>query len=244
MDFTIEELSINAWPSLQTLLYDGWIIRFANGYGNRSNSINPIYPSKIELEEKINYCDKIFDRYKLPTTYKIIECEEHKSIEEKLGQLNYKKIHPTSIQTCKTIKILKNNYNGIIIENNFDNKWIDSVINFNKIEEKNIITFKGILKNIAGEKIVVYKKAENEIAGCSFGVIDNNYVGIFDIVVKESERGKGYGKEIVETILSEAKKKEVTNSYLQVMLDNPIALKLYKKLGFKEIYKYWYRKKQ
>jgi hypothetical protein len=32
MDFTIEELTMNAWPSLQTILLDGWIIRMAGGY--------------------------------------------------------------------------------------------------------------------------------------------------------------------------------------------------------------------
>ena len=41
----IEELSMNAWPSLQTMLYDGWVLRFADGYTRRANSINPIYPS-------------------------------------------------------------------------------------------------------------------------------------------------------------------------------------------------------
>jgi N-acetylglutamate synthase len=33
-------------------------------------------------------------------------------------------------------------------------------------------------------------------------------------------------------------------AYLQVMLDNPVALNLYDSLGFKEIYKYWYRVKK
>jgi hypothetical protein len=29
---TFEELLLNMWPALQTKLYDGWILRFANGY--------------------------------------------------------------------------------------------------------------------------------------------------------------------------------------------------------------------
>jgi hypothetical protein len=52
----MEELSLNAWPAHQTLLYDGWVIRFANGYTKRANSVNPLYLSTIDLDEKIAFC--------------------------------------------------------------------------------------------------------------------------------------------------------------------------------------------
>lgn len=44
-----EELSFNSHPSLQTQYYDGWILCFSNGYTNRANSVNMIYPSTIDL---------------------------------------------------------------------------------------------------------------------------------------------------------------------------------------------------
>ena len=54
----LEELSFNAHPSLQTQYYDGWILRFAKGYSSRANSVNVIYPSFIDIKEKVEECEK------------------------------------------------------------------------------------------------------------------------------------------------------------------------------------------
>ena len=67
----IEELSMNAWPSLQTKLYDGWVLRFSDGYTRRANSVNPIYESKIVLDEKIDFCEKEYEQRNLPTLFKL-----------------------------------------------------------------------------------------------------------------------------------------------------------------------------
>jgi ribosomal protein S18 acetylase RimI-like enzyme len=243
MDFTIEELSMNAWPSIQTMLYDGWIIRMANGYTKRANSINPIYNPTTKLDEKIEYGEKLYGKYNLPTVFKIIECEEYKLIDKKLETLNYELVDLTSVQVCKEIRILENNFPGIIIDTEFNTKWINGFIECGNIKKEHQETIKTMLKNITGDKIVIYKESEGNIAGCGYGVIENNFVGIFDIIVNETERGKGYGKEIVKTILSEAGKQGIGESYLQVVDTNIIAKNLYKKLGYKEEYKYWYRKK-
>jgi hypothetical protein len=50
-----------------------------------------------------------------------------------------------------------------------------------------------MLYNILAEKIVVYKKEKGAIIGCGYGVIEQGFVGIFDIIVKEDMRGRGYG---------------------------------------------------
>jgi ribosomal protein S18 acetylase RimI-like enzyme len=242
MDFTIEELSMNAWPSIQTVVYDGWIIRLSNGYTKRANSINPIYPSKINREEKIQYCKRLYTKYNLPTVYKLVECDEHKIIDRELETLKYEIVDITSVQICDDVRISEKNYAGINVNVDFNEKWINGFIECNNIKVECINTMKMMLKNITGNKIVVYKELNEEIAGCGYGVIENEYVGLFDIVVKENKRGNGYGKEIVESILSEAGKAGIKKSYLQVVNNNEAAKNLYKKTGYREKYKYWYRK--
>ncbi len=67
---------------------------------------------------------------------------------------------------------------------------------------------------------------------------------MFDIIVEENYRDKGYGIKLLNEILTFAKINLVQKAYLQVVANNYPAIKLYEKVGFKEIYKYWYRVKE
>lgn len=66
-----EELSLNAHPSFQTKHYDGWLLGFANGYTNRANSVNMIYPSTIDLQTKIKVCEEYYCQQQLPCVFKM-----------------------------------------------------------------------------------------------------------------------------------------------------------------------------
>jgi len=235
---------MNAWPSLQTILLDGWIIRMAGGYTKRANSVNPIYSFEDNLDEKINYCENIYKQNNLPVIYKIIECEDHKIIDKRLEELNYQKIDLTSVQICNEIKRMNNEIKQIVIDNKFTENWKKCFFHCNNITNiETLSIIENMLKNIRHNIISVYKMDNGTFAGCGYGVIEKGFVGLFDIVVKEEFRRKGYGKEIVETILEKANETGIEKAYLSVVNDNIIAKKLYEKLWFKEIYKYWYRKK-
>jgi hypothetical protein len=69
----IEEVSINAWPSLQTNIYDRWIIRFAKGYTKRANSINPLYHLGVEVDKKIDYCEMLLNGTMNNNYFKLID---------------------------------------------------------------------------------------------------------------------------------------------------------------------------
>ena len=68
-----EELSFNSHPSLQTLYYDGWILRFSKGYTNRANSVNMIYPCTIDLQTKIAVCEEQYFSQHQSCVFKVTE---------------------------------------------------------------------------------------------------------------------------------------------------------------------------
>ncbi len=40
----LESRLINAWPSFDYQVYDGWLLRLAKGYSKRANSASPLMP--------------------------------------------------------------------------------------------------------------------------------------------------------------------------------------------------------
>ena len=76
------------------------------------------------------------------------------------------------------------------------------------------------------------------------GVVQGQFVGLFDIVTDVDLRNHGHGQQLVSDLLAWGKERGAQIAYLQVMLNNPIAQRLYAKLGFKESYQYWYRVKR
>ena len=244
MDFTFEELNLNAWPAIQTMVYEGWILRMANGYTKRSNSIIPLYSYNNDITGKIEYCENVYRKNNLPVIFKLMECDDHKNIDQELEKLGYEKIDITSVQVCDSIKSINNNLTGIVESNDFSSEWNNCLYECNGIDKlETIKTIETMLNNIKFDVICVHKKKNGTLIGCGYGVIEKGFVGLFDIIVKKDYRGKGYGNEIVQTILNNANKQGIEKAYLSVVDNNIVAKNLYNKLGFKEKYKYWYRKK-
>ncbi|MCG8643019.1 MAG: GNAT family N-acetyltransferase [Desulfobacterales bacterium] len=239
----IEELSMNAWPSLQTTLYDGWVLRVSAGYTKRANSVNPLYKSKIDLDQKIDYCKNFYERLRLPVVYKITSDNNLTHLDNKLSELNYIKIDETSVRVLDLSLFDASDDPSTKVSNVFTEEWTDAFIRSSKIcKDSTKFTLKSMLNNIIGRTIWITHIINREAVGFGFGVIDNGYVGIFDILVDKSFRGNGYGKAIMNKILLEAKKLGANQAYLQVVVGNTVAENLYQNLGFEEIYRYWYRK--
>jgi N-acetylglutamate synthase len=71
--------------------------------------------------------------------------------------------------------------------------------------------------------------------------VEGSLLGLFDIVTAATARGRGYGTKLLLALLAWGRENDAEHAYLQVMDENIPAQRLYAKLGFTEIYKYWYR---
>ncbi len=239
----MEELAINAWPALQTKLYDGWVLRFADGYTRRANSINLLYGSSLPLLEKIGFCEAEYRSRDIPVVFKITPAIIPDDIDPMLEKRGYSREAETALRLLDLADREFRTVGGTKAEYGLTGRWFEGFCSCTgTTDEKERTTAYKILQNLSGKLIYVAKVVEGEIAGCGYGAIERGYVGIFDIAVHPSQRRKGYAFDIMNRILYEAREMGALNAYLQVVAGNAPAEKLYDKIGFKELYRYWYRK--
>lgn len=237
----IEELSLNAWPALKNMFYDGWIIRVSEGYSNRANSVQPIYSSSKDVVSKIKICEEIYNSNNLNTVFKITPHVYPQDLDKLLDEKGYKKASPTSVQVVDLDTIEKSCLKNFNYISNVTDEWINS---FYKLSKKDIATksiHNRMLDNILQKKFFVSMSLNDKTIACGLGVLENYFIGLFDIVVDEQYRNMGYGKHLVQGILQLGKNNGAKKAYLQVEKKNAPALKLYSNIGFKEVYDYWYR---
>lgn len=92
--------------------------------------------------------------------------------------------------------------------------------------------------------IVASITVDNKVVACGYGAIEENFIGLYDIVVDEQFRNQGYGKKLILGLVNIAKDRNIKTAYLQVVDSNIVAKKLYQNLGFEKEYDYWYRIKE
>lgn len=149
-------MSLNAWPSLKTIIYKGCILRLSKGYTKRANSVNPLYFKTDQIKSIISFSERIYKSENLPTVFKITDSLNYKLLDIQLENQNYKKLDFTNIMV-KDLANINNSkliLDGFKIDNNFSKEWITSFLDMNKIRDKHKETAVQMLNNITTDLIV------------------------------------------------------------------------------------------
>lgn len=232
---------MNAWPALEMVLFDGWVLRFANGYTRRANSVNPVHRSTLELSKKISYCEKVYKKEGLRTIFKMTEEVSPSDLDSVLENRGYAREAETSVQVLTLDSFKPEADERVHISARVDEAWLDAFFRMSGANIRYRDTLSSILDRGSLERCFAQIERSGKIVACGVGVMEDTTVGLFDIIVDDRLRGIGLGRLLTEGILAWAKVSGADTAYLQVMVDNSLALSLYRKLGFREIYRYWYR---
>ncbi|MBZ0301155.1 MAG: GNAT family N-acetyltransferase [Anaerolineae bacterium] len=237
----LEEISMTALPALHTVYYDGWVLRFAGGHTRRANSVNALYPSTLDLDEKIAHCADLYRGQGLPVVFKMTDAVIPSDLDAQLEARGFALAAPTSVQVADLRNFSLEESKSAVITSERSPRWLEAYAQMNEVPayRRDLLgrMLDGVLTPIGYATI----EQGGATAAVGLGVVAHGYVGLFDIVTAPHLRQQGFGRRIVMSLLRWGQSQGAHTAYLQVVAENTPAVSLYQKVGFREFYRYWYR---
>ncbi|WP_189523290.1 GNAT family N-acetyltransferase [Nostoc sp. PA-18-2419] len=230
---------MKAWPAFETINYHGWVMRFADGYTKRANSVTVLDEIGLNIEEKIAYCESEYQARKQNPIFRLLSFTNPEILDKKLAARGYQLIEPSLVMSMRLSERSLNILPAIYQENL--NDWLVAYYNLKASGQQPSTIHRMILTAMKSETLFVLCKQNDEIVACGIGILESGYLGIFDLVTNPMQRRRGYATAIIRGLLEWGINKGANFSYIQVVQANIPARNLYEKLGYKPIYKYWYR---
>lgn len=232
---------------MQQLLFDGWLLRFARGFTKRANSVIPLYPGTpgsagpvaIEsLPDRVRFCENLYARERLKTIFRLTSIGGHEPLDRFLDARGYQRHDPTEVLT----RVLDERPPSapelclLPVE-----RWLDVYGDLTGMPESARALHGAILRGIPLPcAYAVVGTAEAPLA-CGLAVLEQDLVGLFDVVTRADARRAGHGRALVASLLAWAFQRGARRAYLQMVADNHPARGLYAGLDFEPLYRYWYR---
>lgn len=240
---TLEELSLNALPCLQQILNDGWVLRFAEGFTKRANSVTPLYPGYDNLEVKISRCEAAYRRLDLQPIFRLADTPQNAAIDLTLERLGYLKQDSVSVRLREIGDRNLDRACDVTIESELSTSWLDGYVHGANLPSQYWDTISTMLEIIPHPTCYASVKDRHRFCSWGLGVLERDYLGIFFLVTTRKQRRRGYASQLVNEMMHWGSLNGATKVYLQVETANHVGIDLYNKLKFREIYQYFYRLK-
>ena len=239
----LEKIMMCAWPAFESIDYEGWTLRFADGYTKRSNSVYSHSTSPLPLQEKVAHCEAAYQGRGLPTIFRVTPFSQPATLDGFLAERGYETLDPTTVMTCTLADAMPESKREpqFIVSSE---AWLNAHALLHQLTAVEASALKRIVQSTDGECCFVTANKKGRLTGCGLGVLVDDAVGLFGLFTHPECRGQGVGSAIVRSILAWAYQRKAKTSFLQVHCDNTTARRLYERCGFQEAYPYWYRIKR
>lgn len=234
----LEELTLNSSAPPGQLLYDGWLLRFSPGKARRARSVNPVYPSRLPLQRKIDYCERVYGERALPAIFRLSVHAVPAELDALLAERGYQRFEPTQVRVAD---IDPARLDGSAVECPRLEEWFDMVgdLRGSPIAHRGAHLARLAALPLAMQPVALVHDGIPVATGLA--ILEDGHVGLFDVATRESERRRGLARTVVKALLRWGWDQGARRSYLQVNEDNRAAIALYEAFGFAVSYDYWYR---
>lgn len=236
----LEEMSFLTLPAMEEERYDGWVLRWAEHGPRRTNSVNPVAPSRLPIDAKIRYCEEWFEARGSPPIFRLTSLADP-SLEDALDDRGYVKTSPTDVMTAPIRTAIASD--SVVITTGPSAAWLRAVEGKSAAAPAVIDRLAAQLTAGSGQRRFASIGPSNEPAAIGMGIDFDGYTTIYNMHTQPEARRRGYATAILTTLLAAGAAAGSSRAFLQVTRANEAAQRLYRDAGFAPVYSYSYRQR-
>jgi N-acetylglutamate synthase len=240
----VEEACLNAWPALQEVHYDGWLLRLADGKTRRTNSVNVLRNGHRPLAEKIAFCEQFYRQQRATPYFRILSTSDD-GLDAQLGEQGYvaEDVTDTLYMDFAKHPPTLSGADVELQETIPSAEWISARLEISGTSSDGRAKLEKVLQLLAlPAAFAACRGPSGSIDAVAKGAIHDGIVCINLVATRPSSRRQGLSAACLQSLFHWARERGATGSCLQVLAANTPAIQLYRKLGFEaHLYSYHYR---
>lgn len=238
----LELLGHNAWFAQERMRIGGWLLRANDGITRRANSVLPLGPPGLNLSTAIDFAIEFYSSRDLIPRFQVSEASLPSELDKTLAELGFCKDFLVEVWIADISSLLNiQSCYDTEYHNTLSEKWVDTYLQASGYDPSTMNIRRGILERTDQPRVFVQANGVNSVDAVGFGVVEGNWLGVFNIGTHPEKRRSGAAISINHALGLWGSQQGVKKVYLQVETNNTVAKNLYTKLGFTHAYTYWYR---
>jgi len=170
MNQIVENLSLKAWSAFESIDNNGWLLRFADGYTKRVNSVTVLDNVDSDLEAKISDCEsKYWSRHQIPI-FRLLSFNNPHDLDLKLASRGYRVIDPTLVMGLTLSASARSRNTTTLYQENLHD-WLAIYDNLNPSEKEQSYIHHRILAAIDSETLFASLKQNEKMMACGIGIL-------------------------------------------------------------------------
>jgi ribosomal protein S18 acetylase RimI-like enzyme len=241
----VEDAGLNASAPPQQLWLDGWLVRFSPGKAKRARCINAVAAGVRPVAHKLREAEALLGAAQLPMVLRITPFTQPAGLDAELAARGYGAIDDTRVMVAPTLDAR-------------DAPALPKGLSFEPLGHTALAAAVGALRGsplaqrqahaerlasspVPFTALAIRRAADGAIVACGQSAREADLVGLYDVFVEPSLRGRGLARTLCARLLADARAAGAASAYLQVESDNTSARAVYARLGFADGYGYHYR---
>jgi N-acetylglutamate synthase len=237
---TIERATLAAVSPQAVHELPGWLLPFDTGTVGRAKSAVPLMHNADNASvSMVHTIEQHYSAHVAPVSFRLPDVPSFAAMRSALMAKGYRPEQPTLVQIAK-VAVMRAVTTELAAEVDSapDAGWA-SVFLGEGFDPVDGATRVKTLNKASGTVFASVREAGQTIAAGA-GAFSHGWASVHGMRTAQAHRGKGLAARVLAGIADSALRKGLYNVFLQVQDDNPSALALYRRAGFKTAWKYVY----